>query len=63
MLKTFNKARICCPVVFFEEIWGGKYPAGPRASCLKTYLIEITFSKNFDQVPFDNSHQDSSLKI
>ena len=34
MLKRVNKEQICCPVVFFEEIWGGKYPAGPRASCL-----------------------------
>ena len=33
MLKRVNKEQICCPVVFFEEIWGGKYPAGPRASC------------------------------
>ena len=27
----------CCPVVFFEEIWGGKYPAGPRASCFTKF--------------------------
>ena len=33
MLERVNKEQICCPVVFFEEIWGGKYPAGPRASC------------------------------
>ena len=33
MLKRVNKEQICCPVVFFEEIWGGKYPAGQRASC------------------------------
>ena len=33
MLKRVNKEQICCPVVFFEEIRGGKYPAGPRASC------------------------------
>ena len=38
MLKRVNKEQICCPVVFFEEIWGGKYPAGPRASCLKNFM-------------------------
>ena len=37
MLKRVNKEPICCPVVFFEEIWGGKYPAGPRASCLNPF--------------------------
>ena len=37
MLKRVNKEQICCPVVFFEEIWGGKYPAGPRASCCIIY--------------------------
>ena len=49
MLKRVNKEQICCPVVFFEEIWGGKYPAGPRASCLfsnqNNSILELTFSK------------------
>ena len=35
MLKRVNKEQICCPVVFFEEIWGGKYPARPRVSCFR----------------------------
>ena len=41
MLKRINKEQICCPVVFFEEIWGGKYPAGPRASCFEEYWKKI----------------------
>ena len=46
MLKRINKEQICCPVVFFEEIWGGKYPAGPRASCfifVALYAQQISY--------------------
>ena len=47
MLKRVNKEQICCPVVFFEEIWGGKYPAGPRASCLRIgFKFEIVFARH-----------------
>ena len=50
MLKRVNKEQMCCPVAFLEAIWGGKYPAGPRASC----FISILKNKQLQNICFKN---------
>ena len=55
MLKTFNKARICCPVFVYEEInaffWKEK---DPNVTNLQK-LLNLTFLCKFCQF-FDRSH-------
>ena len=59
MLKRVNKEQICCPVVFFEEIWGGKYPAGPRASC---YSL-VRYQDVVNAVPSANMESELHVQI